>query len=116
MKESEEEALLEDQLSEENEKLVILLEAADAVDPSTIITDSDIDGRNFDLTDDVTMSDGFREEELTRMSELKRGEESHSEISELEMLEKEQGTDLLAHAYNTVSESEEAAVDAVFKA
>lgn len=32
------------------------------------------------------------------------------------MLEKEQGTELLAHAYNTVSESEEARVDALIKA
>jgi hypothetical protein len=46
-----------------------MVEADDAVDPNTIKTDSDIDGRNFDLTDDVTMSDGYREQELKRKQE-----------------------------------------------
>lgn len=39
-----------------------------------------------------------------------------SELEELEKMGKDQGTELLTHAYNTVSESEEARVDAAIKA
>lgn len=44
------------------------LEAEDAIDPNTIITDTDIDIRNFSMTDDVTMSDGFKAEERDRIA------------------------------------------------
>jgi hypothetical protein len=59
------------------------------------------------------MSEGFREQELKRVAEF---EGEMSEMTEWEKLEKDQGTELLAHAYNTVSESEEARVDAAVKA
>lgn len=76
------------------------LQEDEAVDPDTIKTESDVDDRNFDYTDGVTMSS----EEIERQERNKAMDTRNS--SELSEIEEKQGAEIHTHAYNVVSDSE----------